>query len=152
MHRRPGEELDELIYLEDDATFYGRGGARANVELFELLGGHVGIDACSTSCAAGSTTATCRGSRPCATARGCTFRHDRLSARVGFLRHRKQRRNADFETETGAYTSWDAQVTVRLLSGGARARPLGCRQQPVERARPQRRQHPARTKCRCRAA
>lgn len=116
----PGEELDELIYLEDDATFYG-GEARANVELFELLGGHVGIDAQLDVVRGRLDNGNVPRQPPMRYGTGLHFSHDRLSARVGFLRHRKQRRNADFETETGAYTSWDAQATVRLLEQGERA-------------------------------
>ena len=116
----PGEELDELIYLEDDATFYG-GEARANVDLFDLLGGHIGVDAQYDIVRGRLDSGNVPRQPPVRYGSGLHFSHDRLSARLGFLRHRKQRRNGEFETETGGYTSWDAHIAIRLLERGDRA-------------------------------
>lgn len=114
-------ELAEVVYGQEDAVFYG-GELSGVLELFDLAGGHVGVDFQFDTVRARLERS---GNVPRLTPRrfgaGVHFANDRLHARLGALRTSKQRRAGRNETETDGYTFVDAELALELIEFDGRS-------------------------------
>ena len=115
-----GGELRELLYQQRDAAFRGLE-LEGSVDLIELAGGHLGVDAQLDLVRADFTDS--RGGDvpripPVRYGAGVHFANERVRGRVGFLRTASQNRTGEGETRTGGHTFFDAELGVTLFERG----------------------------------
>ena len=109
-----GEELDEVVYTADDAEFYGVE-LRGVADLHEFACGTVGADAQMDYVRAklddGGNVPRIP---PLRWGGGVYFERPNSHSRLGFLRHEKQNKNGDQETDTASFTMLEASTRYRL--------------------------------------
>lgn len=120
----PGQELDELFYVQDDATFYG-GEFRSTVDILETLGGHLGADVQLDVVRGRLDHGNVPRQPPVRYGAGLHFSREGFDARLGFVRHREQKWQAQNETETSGYTNWNAFARYRIYDSAERTLDLG---------------------------
>jgi iron complex outermembrane receptor protein len=106
-------ELPEVAFTQRDAWFWG-GEAEGHVDLVELVGGTLGLDASLDYVRSEVGRENTPRIPPLRLGAGVSFSHPRVRARVGVRRVEEQDRLGSFETETGAYTLLEASLVVPL--------------------------------------
>ncbi len=113
----PGEELDELLFTQEDATFLGSE-LLVRFDLGECLGGRIGLDGQLDFVRARlDRTGDVPRIPPLRWGGGVSYRNTRFQARVGFLHHEQQSDVGDFESTTSGFTMVDATATLRVHEG-----------------------------------
>lgn len=112
----PGAELDELLYRQRDATFYGAE-LSGSIELLDLAGGHLGCDFQADFVRARFQ----RGGNlprvpPLRYGAGLHYARGRMRARLGVLRTTTQHRSAAGESDTRGHSFVDALLAFTLAS------------------------------------
>ena len=119
----PGGDLEELLYLERDATFYG-GEVTLGVDLFELFGGTVGTkwqaDYVRARFTEGGGDRDVPRITPVRWGGAITYEHDRVSGTLRFLRNENQRDVAANEFATDEFTMLDLILHYQLPLGDGR--------------------------------
>ena len=121
----PDAELNQVLFQQRDATFYGAGSCRRSSTSRRIWRGVWGIDGQYDFVLRAASTmpraATCRASRRIAPAPASTTATSNWLARLGFLHAFDQDRIGDNETPTKGYTLLNADLayTFKLDTQGA---------------------------------
>jgi iron complex outermembrane receptor protein len=115
-----GGELDELVYEQDDADFYGAE-ASGRADLIALGRGRAGLDAQFDIVRARlDSGGNVPRIPPLRWGLGAWYEDEVLRGRVGFLRNEEQSDIATSETATGGYTMLAANLSLLTLPGDGR--------------------------------
>lgn len=115
-----GGELDELVYEQDDADFYG-GEVSGNADLVALGRGRAGLDAQFDIVRARlDSGGNVPRIPPLRWGMGAWYEDGSIRGRLGFLRNEAQFDTAASETTTGAYTMLAGSVSLLTLPGDGR--------------------------------
>jgi iron complex outermembrane receptor protein len=106
-------DLREVTFSQADAWFWG-GEAEGHVDLLDLAGGTLGADASLDYVRSEVDRENSPRIPPLRLGAGISFSHPRVRARVGVRRVEDQDRLGAFETETGAYTQFEASLIAPL--------------------------------------
>ena len=114
-------ELDEIIYAQEDAVFYG-GELSGALEVLEIGSGHLGLDfQFDVVRARLDESGNVPRLTPMRYGGGIHFATERVHARVGALRTSKQRRSGRNESETDGYTFINADLAFEVLEVDGRS-------------------------------
>lgn len=110
-----GTELDQVLFMQEDATFRGFEAA-ARATLIRWATGRAGVtgqfDLVRATLDAGGNVPRIP---PMRAGAGVFFEEERISGSLGFLHAFKQDRLEANETETGSYTNLKAELRYRLM-------------------------------------
>lgn len=112
----PAGDLDQLLYVQDEATFYG-GEFEGSIDLFDLWVGTVSFDARLDFVRARLDHGNVPRVPPWRWGAGLAFASEKLTSRFGFLHTSAQNRLGSGDTRTAAFAMFRASLGYRLYDG-----------------------------------